>query len=324
MPHDHSHAAGPGRVTPEEAKRITGAATWASLAVAAVLVVSKATVWWMSGSVALLASMADSMLDLTASLTVFFAVRYAAEPADEQHRFGHGKAEAFASILQAMLVAVSAALLVREGIEHTWRPVELQASGWALGVMVLSIVLTLALLAVQSRAIDETGSVAIEGDRAHYLSDLAANLAVIIGIGGSMLGFAQLDGIAALAVAAWLGWTAWEVAKRALDQLMDRELPDEERARIHDLAVGQDPRIIDVHDLRTRASGPLVHIQFHLALPPEMTLEDAHEVMVECEKRVLDVYPAADILIHADPHGAAEPHGGPFFQGDAEATDNDA
>ena len=105
---------------------------------------------------------------------------------------------------------------------------------------------------------------------------------------------------------------------------MDRELPDEERARIHDLAVGQDPRIIDVHDLRTRAAGPLVHIQFHLALPPEMTLEDAHEVMVECEKRVLDVYPAADILIHADPHGAAEPHGGPFFQGDAEATDNDA
>lgn len=324
MPHDHSHAAGPGRIAPEEARKITGAATWASLAVAAVLVVSKATVWWMSGSVALLASMADSMLDLTASLTVFFAVRYAAEPADEQHRFGHGKAEAFASILQAMLVAVSAALLVREGIEHTWRPVELQASGWALGVMVLSIVLTLALLMVQSRAIDETGSVAIEGDRAHYLSDLAANLAVIIGIGGSMLGFARLDGIAALAVAAWLGWTAWEVAKRALDQLMDRELPDEERARIHDLAVGQDPRIIDVHDLRTRASGPLVHIQFHLALPPDMTLEDAHEVMVECEKRVLGVYPAADILIHADPHGAAEPHGGPFFQGDAEATDNDA
>ncbi|MBR9826801.1 MAG: cation transporter [Alphaproteobacteria bacterium] len=322
MPHDHAHGGGPGRLEPQKAKAITGAATTASVAVATILVVTKAIVWWMSGSVALLASLADSFLDLTASLTVFFAVRYAAEPADDEHRYGHGKAEAFASILQAILVAVSAALLLREGIAHTLNPEPIEQSGLALGVMGLSIALTLGLILIQSRALKETGSVAVEGDRAHYFSDLGANAAVIVGIVGSAFaGLERLDGIAALAVAAWLGWTAWEVAKRAADQLMDRELPEEEREQIRDLVL-QDPRIINMHDMRTRASGPLVHIQFHMALPPDMSLADAHHILVEGEKRLLEVYPAADILIHADPHGAAEPHGSAFFQGEESSEDH--
>lgn len=322
MPHDHaSSPGGPGRLDPKDAKRITGHATRLSLAVAIVLTVSKAIVWWMSGSVALLSSMADSLLDLTASLTVFFAVRYAAEPADAEHRFGHGKAEAFASTLQAILVAVSAALLLREGVAHLIEPVAIRASNWALGVMVLSIVLTAGLLVVQSRAIRETGSVAVEGDRAHYLSDLAANAAVIVGIAGASFGgLLWLDGAAAIGVAIWLGFTAWSVAKGALDQLMDRELPDDERERIRTLAES-DPRIINIHQLRTRASGPLVHIQFHLALAPEMTLSEAHHILVECENRLLAAYPAADILIHADPHGDAEPHGADFFRGGSGAPE---
>lgn len=322
MPHDHHHAAGPGRLKPSEARKISGAATWASLSVALILTVTKGVVWYMSGSVALLASMADSLLDLTASLTVFFAVRYAAEPADAEHRFGHGKAEAFASILQAMLVAVSAALLLREGVAHTINPVAIQASGWALGVMGLSIILTLGLLVIQTRAIAKTGSVAVEGDRAHYLTDLGANLAVMAGIAGSVFfGLEQLDGLAALGVAVWLAHAAWQVAKKALDQLLDRELPETEREEIRTLAEA-DPRIIDIHDLRTRASGPLVHIQFHMALDPEMSLADAHEVLVDAENRLLAAYPAADILIHADPHGAAEPHGAAFFGGEGDGEDS--
>lgn len=321
MSHDHHHAAGPGRLKPSEARKISGAATWASLSVALILTATKAVVWYMSGSVALLASMADSLLDLTASLTVFFAVRYAAEPADAEHRFGHGKAEAFASILQAMLVAVSAALLLREGVAHTITPVAIQASGWALGVMGLSIILTLGLLVIQTRAIAKTGSVAVEGDRAHYFTDLGANLAVMAGIAGSVFfGLERLDGLAALCVAAWLAWAAWQVAKKALDQLLDRELPEIEREEIRTLAEA-DPRIIDIHDLRTRASGPLVHIQFHMALDPDMSLADAHEVLVDAENRLLAAYPAADILIHADPHGAAEPHGAAFFGGEGDGED---
>lgn len=321
MPHDHfSEQGGPGRLRVDEARQVTGWVTGLSVTVALILTLTKAIVWWMSGSVALLASMADSLLDLTASLTVFFAVRYAAAPADEEHRFGHGKAEAIASVIQAILVAVSAALLVREGVEHVLNPVQIEAQGWAMGVMLLSIVLTTGLLLAQSRALRQTGSVAVEGDRAHYLSDLGANLAVLLAIAGStFLDWLWLDAAAALGVAAWLAWTAWDVAQNAINQLLDRELPDEERARILALAEA-DPRIVDVHQLRTRASGPLVHIQFHLGLDPQLTLREAHTILVDCERRLMAAYPAADILIHADPHGVAEPHGTPFFQGEDEAS----
>lgn len=321
MPHDHAASAGPGRLAPKEALSYTGQATAASVAVALVLTVTKGVIWWQSGSVALLASAADSLLDLTASLTVYFSVRYAAEPADAEHRYGHGKAEAFAGIFQAILVAASAALLFREGIEHSFSPVEIKASPLALGVMGLSIVLTLLLLWVQTRALKKTGSIAVEGDRAHYFSDLASNVVVILGIAGStLLGWLWLDAAAALAVAVWLVWTAWEVARGAGNQLMDRELPDDERGRIQALAE-DDPRIVNIHQLRTRAAGPLLHIQFHMMLGGGLSLEEAHAIMVECERRLLAEYPAADILIHPDPHGVAEPHGAAFFKA-GERTDD--
>ncbi|MHA6288100.1 cation diffusion facilitator family transporter [Maricaulis sp. CAU 1757] len=315
MPHDHaSHSGGPGRLSPAEALKHSGRAARASVAVALVLTLTKAVVWWMSGSVALLASMADSLLDLTASVTVYFAVRYAAEPADAEHRFGHGKAEAFAGVAQALFVAVSAALLLREGISHAINPVAIEASGWALGVMVLSIVLTIGLVVIQTRAIAKSGSVAIEGDRAHYFSDLASNVVVIAGIAGSVfLGWGRLDALAALAVSLWLFWTSWQVARGAVDQLMDRELPDDERERIRRVALS-DPRILNLHELRTRASGPLIHIQFHMGVDPGLSLAEAHAILVDCERRILEAYPAADILIHVDPVGAAEPHGAEFFQ----------
>lgn len=321
MPHDHAASAGPGRLAPKEALSYTGQATAASVAVALVLTVTKGVIWWQSGSVALLASAADSLLDLTASLTVYFSVRYAAEPADAEHRYGHGKAEAFAGIFQAILVAASAALLFREGIEHSFSPVEIKASPLALGVMGLSIVLTLLLLWVQTRALKKTGSIAVEGDRAHYFSDLASNVVVILGIAGStLLGWLWLDAAAALAVAVWLVWTAWEVARGAGNQLMDRELPDDERDRIQALAE-DDPRIVNIHQLRTRAAGPLLHIQFHMMLDGGLSLEAAHAIMVDCERRLLAEYPAADILIHPDPYGVAEPHGAAFFKA-GERTDD--
>lgn len=323
MPHDFAAGpGGPGRLSPKDALSHTGQATVASVVVALILTLTKAGVWWMSGSVALLASMADSLLDLTASLAVYLSVRYAAEPADAEHRFGHGKAEAFAGILQAIFVAVSAALLMREGIEHLVNPVEVRASGWAYAVMGLSILLTIGLVIVQTRAVAATGSVAVEGDRAHYFSDLGANVVVIVGIAGStMLGLLWLDAAAALLVSLWLFWTAWTVARSAGDQLMDRELPDDAREQIRALA-SDDPRIINLHALRTRAAGPLVHIQFHVSVDPTLTLQQAHTILVDCERRLHATFPAADILIHADPHGVAEPHGAEFFN--AETTSKDA
>ncbi|WP_421789343.1 cation diffusion facilitator family transporter [Hyphobacterium sp.] len=325
MPHDHSPSeAGPGKLPPQKAKRITSRTTTLSVSVALILVITKAVAWWASGSVALLASLADSALDLLASLMTFFAVRFAAVPADDDHRFGHGKAEALASFAQALFVALSAGLLLREAWIHLAVPRPLLNGEWAIGVMVLSILLTAGLVWAQTRAIKQTGSVAVSGDRAHYMADLAANLAVITGIAATaFLAFPLADPLIGAGVALWLFWSAWQVAQGAFDQMLDKELPEAERQRILDLA-GDDTRIYGVHQLRTRAAGPLIHIQMHLDLDPNLTLEDAHKIVVAAEKRVQAQYPAADILIHPDPHGKAEPHGLNFLRGESADTAKDA
>jgi cation diffusion facilitator family transporter len=183
-----------------------------------------------------------------------------------------------------------------------------------MAVMAVSILLTAALIAAQGRVLKQTSSVAVSGDRAHYASDLASNAIALIGIGASAwLGIGGIDALAALAIAGLLLWGAVSVFREASGQLMDHELPDEARARIVSLMT-QDRRLTDVHQLRTRASGPYIHMQMHVDLDPDLTLEVAHEVIVAAEKRVLDAFPSADIIIHADPRGRAEPHGGAFAE----------
>uniref|UniRef100_UPI0037CCA9FA cation diffusion facilitator family transporter n=1 Tax=Phenylobacterium sp. TaxID=1871053 RepID=UPI0037CCA9FA len=258
--------------------------------------------------------LADSGLDLVASLVTFFAVRYAAAPPDAEHRFGHGKAEAFASLVQAGLVFASAALIAREAIGDLMAPHPLQQEGWAVAVMAVSIALTLLLLRAQTMVLRQTASVAVSGDRAHYVSDLASNIAALIGIAlSAWLGLNGLDALAALAVAALLLWSAIGVFREAASQLMDHELSDEARADIVRL-VTADGRLANVHQLRTRASGPFIHMQMHVDLDPDMTLEAAHRAVVAAENRILEVFPSADILIHPDPRGRAEPHGGAFAE----------
>jgi ferrous-iron efflux pump FieF len=320
MPHDALDA-GPGRVSPAKARKITGRVTALSVSVAATLVIAKVIAWWMSGSVAMLASLADSALDLAASLTTFFAVRYAASPADDEHRYGHGKAEALASLVQAMLVGASAAVLTHEAWNRLIDPRPVEASGLALGVMVLSMVLTIGLVWAQSQALKRADSLAVTGDRAHYFSDLGANVAVIAALVLSGLGGLELaDPLIGAGIAVWLFWTAFGVGKRAYEALMDRELPDGDRARIVELALDDD-QVLDVHQLRTRASGPFIHIQMHMDLDPELTLAEAHRIVVGAERRVMSEYPAADVLIHPDPRGQAEPHGNRYFRSEGSAVD---
>lgn len=299
----------------EQAAVLTRRVTLLSVMTASVLVAVKAVAWIASGSVALMASMADSGLDLLASLATFIAVRYAAAPPDSEHRFGHGKAEAFASLFQGGLVFASAALVAREAIGELITPSPLKAEGWAIGAMALSTALTGLLIAAQTRVLRRTASVAVSGDRAHYASDLASNLIALLGIAASAwLGVTGLDPIAALLVAALLLWGAIGVFREAAGQLMDKELPDDARRRIVQIVTG-DPRVTGVHQLRTRASGPFVHLQMHVDLDPELSLETAHEVIVAAEKRLIEDFPSADIIMHADPRGRAEPHGGAFGEG---------
>jgi len=297
-----------------EAAALTRRVTTLSVATAITLVLAKGGAWLASGSVAMLASLADSGLDLLASLVTLFAVRYAIAPPDAEHRFGHGKAEAFASLMQGGLVFASAALVGREAVAGLLDPRPVSAGGWAMVVMVLSILLTLALITAQSRVLKLTNSVAVSGDRAHYAADLASNLVALAGIAGAALfGLAWLDGAAGLAVAFWLVWGAIGVFREAASQLMDRELPEDSREQIIALMT-QDSRIKGVHQLRTRASGPYVHVQMHADLDPDISLAEAHDAMVAAEKRVLEAFPAADIIVHPDPRGRAEPHGGAFAE----------
>jgi ferrous-iron efflux pump FieF len=308
------------RLTAAESAVLTRRVTLLSVGTAAVLVAIKLAAWIASGSTALLASMADSGLDLVASLATFWAVRYAAAPPDAEHRFGHGKAEAFASLMQAGLVFASAALIAREAVGDFLEPHPLRQEGWALAVMAASTVLTGLLIAAQGRVLRQTASVAVAGDRAHYATDLASNVVALAGIAASAwLGVNGLDAAAALVIAALLLWGAVGVFREASNQLMDHELPDDQRAEIVALATA-DPRLANVHQLRTRASGPYVHIQMHVDLDPDLSLEAAHQVVVAAEKRILGAFPAADIIIHADPRGRAEPHGGAFAEKSAAQT----
>jgi cation diffusion facilitator family transporter len=305
-------------LSPAETAALTRRVTLLSVATALVLLTIKVAAWFASGSTALLASAADSGLDLVASLATFFAVRYAVAPPDAEHRFGHGKAEAFASLMQAGLVFASAALIAREAVGDLLAPHPIRESGWAMAVMVVSTALTALLITAQTRVLRKTASVAVSGDRAHYASDLASNVIALIGIGASAwLGVNGLDALAAILIAGLLLWGAVGVFREASGQLMDKELSDEARARIVAL-VTEDGRLSDVHQLRTRASGPYVHMQMHVDLDPDLTLEAAHRAIVAAEKRLLAAFPNADIIIHADPRGRAEPHGGAFAETAAE------
>lgn len=307
-------SAGHSTVSLIESSRLTRLATWASLSVAAMLIVLKAAAWWASGSVAMLASLADSSLDLLASFATFYAVRYAAAPPDAEHRFGHGKAEAFGSLVQAGLVFASAALIGREAIAHVNAPHPITGESWAMIVMAISMILTTGLIMLQSRVMKSTGSVAVSGDRAHYAADLASNVIAFIGIGATAIFHRpEVDAVAGLLVAAWLVWGAIAVFRQASLQLMDHELTGDARARIVALATA-DPRIKGVHQLRTRASGPVIHMQMHADLDPDLSLVEAHEAMIAAENRVLEAFPAADIIIHPDPRGRAAAHGGAFAE----------
>ncbi len=282
-----------------------------SVATASVLVALKIFTLTVSGSQSILASLADSGLDLVASLMTFFAVRFARTPPDKEHPFGHGKAEAFSALFQAGLVFASGALVLQSCVHGFLNPQPLFQPWLALGVLALSIVVAMGLVAFQDATLRRTQSVAISADRMHYLTDLVTNAIAMIGVGGAMIGYPFVDALAGFAMALYFIWGAIKVLKEAADHLMDHALGDEDTTKIREL-VRSDPRITGVHELRTRLAGPYIVIQMHIELDAAMTLDAVHRIIIEAEKRLIEVYPNADIIIHADPRGAAEPHAGVF------------
>lgn len=286
--------------------RLMRLATYASVSVATVLIVSKLAVWLLSGSVALLGSLIDSALDVIASLINLYAVHEALVPPDREHRFGHGKAESLAALGQSVFVGGSALILLYEAGDRLLHPQALSHEGWAIGVMALSLVLSVGLVAFQRSVVRRTGSVAITADSLHYVTDVLINGGVIIGLGAiALFGWTTLDPLIAVAVAIYLLYTAAKIARGSIDTLMDREFDEADRARIRAIVLSHSEARA-MHDLRTRSSGLTSFIQFHLELDGDMALRRAHAIADEVEAMVNAAFPEAEVLIHQDPEGIAE------------------
>ena len=291
---------------PPAAHRLRVRATYASLAVAAVLIAAKLVVWISTDSVALLSSLVDSFVDAAASLVNFFAVRQAIVPADREHRFGHGKAEPLAALGQSAFLIGSAILLMFEAVRRLVSPAPVEGAAAGIAVMVFAIAVTLGLVAYQRHVIRHTGSIAVGADELHYRSDLILNLGVIATLMlGSTLHLPILDPLFGGAVGLWIIYGAVRIARLSLVQLMDREMPDTERARVRAIAEGH-PEVTAVHDIRTRIAGPTTFIQLHIEMDGGMNLLRAHEISDAVEAQIQAAFPQAEILIHEDPAGIEE------------------
>ena len=289
------------------ADRLRRLATYASVAVAAVLIAAKFAAWLETGSVALLSSLVDSLLDAAASLVNLLAVRHAMTPADREHRFGHGKAEPLAVLGQSAFIIGSAMLLLAEAVRRLISPAPIENPLAGIAVVVFSIILTIGLVFYQRHVVRRTGSIAISADELHYRSDLVLNLSVIAALVlGSIFHLPLLDPLFGAAIGIWIVYSAVRLARLSLFQLMDHELPDDEREKIREIAQSH-PDVAAAHDLRTRVAGPTSFIQIHIEMDGAMSLIRAHEISDEVEAELRAAYPNAEVIIHQDPEGIEEP-----------------
>ena len=282
------------------------AATYASVSVAAILICAKLGAWLFTDSVSLLSSLVDSLLDAAASLVNLFAVRSALQPADREHRFGHGKAESLAGLGQAAFIAGSGVFLLLESVERLIKPSAVERGLIGIGVMAFSILLTLVLVGFQIYVVKRTNSIAISADSLHYRIDILVNLAVIVSLFlASILGWALADPLFAILIVAYMGLGAYKILRRSLNDLMDTEFSEADRARIREIVLAH-PEVRDIHDMRTRSSGPDAFIQLHIEMDRELTLMAAHEISDQVMYSVERAFPNAQVLIHQDPEGVEE------------------
>ena len=286
--------------TTAEHSRLLRLATRASLAVATTLILAKGVAWWLSGSVSLLAGLTDSLLDGAASFLNLLAVHYALRPADDDHRYGHGKAEALSGMAQALFITVSGVLIAVQAVERIQNPEPLGAPLLGMVVMVVSIALTIALLTLQYRVIKATGSAAIRADSLHYRSDLLLNASILVALTLAYFGWQQLDAYFGLGIAVYILWSAFQIARETISVLMDAELPADVSTQMLALAC-EVPGVLGAHDLRTRVSGNHWFVQLHLELPGSLTLSAAHTICDQVADAIHKQFPKAEVLVHADP-----------------------
>jgi ferrous-iron efflux pump FieF len=275
-----------------------------TVAIVLVLVFAKTMAYIFSGSTAVLASLMDSLSDIGLSFMTLLAVRWSLKPADEDHRHGHGKIEGVSALLQAAFLVGAASFLTLESLNRFLKPVAVTDHGLTAILMGFALVLSLALSFIQKRAAEQSGSVALKADHAHYATDAYLNGAVLMVILLSALGHAPpwLDPLCALFVAGLFLHAGYKIWREAFDMLMDRELPITDRRQIEEL-IRAHKQVEGFHDLRTYRSGMKVFISFDMEVDGNQSLTKAHDIARQVEDDLLKAFPKAEILIHLDPAG---------------------
>lgn len=294
------HAHGTLVGIPPENQRLMRWAGYAAIAIAGILILIKLVAWLLSGSVSVLASLVDSTMDSLVSIINFIAIRYAMAPADEDHRFGHGKAESIAGLVQAAFITGSAGFLFLHAIDKILNPQPISHTAIGLGVMGISMALTMVLVGFQQYVVKRTGSTAVEADALHYLSDILANGSVIVALLAARWGYQHIDTGLGIIIAALILRTAWQIGGRSLRLLLDEELGPDVWQSVEQI-VADNPDVRGYHQLRTRQSGQIMFVQLHIELDKTIPLFQAHAITEEIEEAIRRRYPNADVLIHTDP-----------------------
>ncbi|ELY4666360.1 CDF family cation-efflux transporter FieF [Cronobacter sakazakii] len=280
--------------------RLVSRAALAATLVATLLLIIKIFAWWYTGSVSILAALVDSLVDIAASLTNLLVVRYSLQPADEEHTFGHGKAESLAALAQSMFISGSALFLFLTGIQHLITPEPMRAPLVGIVVTVAALITTLMLVTFQRWVVRKTRSQAVRADMLHYQSDVMMNGAILVALALSWYGLHRADALFALGIGVWILYSALWMGYEAIQSLLDRALPDDERQAIIDIVAAW-PGVRGAHDLRTRQSGPTRFIQLHLEMEDNLPLVQAHLIAEQVEQAILSRFPGSDVIIHQDP-----------------------
>lgn len=280
--------------------QLVSRAAIAATVMASLLLLIKIFAWWYTGSVSILAALVDSLVDIAASLTNLLVVRYSLQPADEEHTFGHGKAESLAALAQSMFISGSALFLFLTGIQHLAEPSPMKDPGIGVAVTIAALISTLILVTFQRWVVRKTQSQAVRADMLHYQSDVMMNGAILIALALSWYGWHRADSLFALGIGVYILYSALQMGYEAVQSLLDRALPDEERQAIIDI-VNAWPGVRGAHDLRTRQSGPTRFIQLHIEMEDNLPLVQAHVVAEQVEQAILHRFPGSDVIIHQDP-----------------------
>jgi len=285
----------------DETKKLLKLASTASVLVALFLLIIKVVAYWLTDSVSIMASLLDSLLDIVASVINFLAIRVALMPADKEHPFGHGKAEALAGLAQATFIASSAVFLFFQAYIRLQQPTELRVMDVGVIIMMISMMTTALLIAFQRHVIKKTNSVAIRADSMHYFTDLLTNTMVILALLMVNSGWPWMDAAMAMLMSLYILYSAWQIIWESIQLLLDRELSEEIQESIKEIVLS-DQDVDAIHELKTRESGHTKFIQLHIEMDGKMSLHQAHNISDRIMASLLKQFPNSEVLIHQDPH----------------------